>query len=187
MLSKLLFEFLKIGAFSFGGGLATLPYIYELSKKTEWFSITEVTNMVTISQITPGPLASNMATYVGFKLNGVIGGIIATISFAVPAICFISIVYKLVDRFKSNKKIEFILKIIRSSTLAIIIVSSFTIFKIAFLNDVNTINLISIMHNINYKCIILAIFLIIITTRKKISTMQCMIFSATIGVIFKFG
>lgn len=186
MLYKLFFEFLKIGAFSFGGGLATLPYIYELAEKTEWFSIIDVTNMVTISQITPGPLASNMATYVGFKLNGVLGAIIATISFTLPAICFISIVYKLVDRFKGDKKIEFILRIIRSSTLAIIIVSSFTIFKIAFLNDINAINLTSIISNINYKCIILAIFLIISTKRIKISTMQCMIFSALIGIIFKF-
>ena len=86
ILLKLFIEFIKIGSFSFGGGLATLPHIYDLAEKTNWFSANDVTNMITISQATPGPLACNMATYVGFKLNGFLGAFIATLSFILPAI-----------------------------------------------------------------------------------------------------
>ena len=69
---KIFLEFIKIGAFSFGGGFATLPFIYQLSEQIGWFSLEEVTKMISISQMTPGPLACNMATYVGFKINGII-------------------------------------------------------------------------------------------------------------------
>ena len=68
---KLFIEFIKIGAFAFGGGFATMPFIYELVNKTQWISQEEVDRMITISQMTPGPLGCNMATYIGFELNGI--------------------------------------------------------------------------------------------------------------------
>lgn len=69
---KLFIEFIKIGAFSFGGGFATLPLTYELANQTQWITQEEVDKMITISQMTPGPLACNMATYIGFKVDGII-------------------------------------------------------------------------------------------------------------------
>lgn len=78
MLLKLFIEFFKIGAFSFGGGFATLPHLFELSDKTGWFNYSEVNNMITISQMTPGPLACNMATYIGFKMQGICGAILTS-------------------------------------------------------------------------------------------------------------
>lgn len=71
MIFEIFLEFLKIGAFSFGGGFATLPFIYELSEQTNWFSFEEINDMLSISQMTPGPLACNMATYIGFKVEGI--------------------------------------------------------------------------------------------------------------------
>lgn len=71
-----------------------MPLIYQLAENTGWISLEEINKMVTISQMTPGPLACNMATYVGTKLNGIFGAIIATIAFVIPAIIFMSIIYK---------------------------------------------------------------------------------------------
>lgn len=68
---KLFIEFFKIGALAFGGGFSTLPFINKLANKTNWITQSEVNQMLTISQVTPGPLACNMATYVGFKVNGI--------------------------------------------------------------------------------------------------------------------
>ena len=187
ILLKLFIEFIKIGSFSFGGGLATLPHIYDLAEKTNWFSANDVTNMITISQATPGPLACNMATYVGFKLNGFLGAFIATLSFILPAILFMSIMCKLLNKIKGNSKVDFILKIIRAVALATIIDGSLTIFKIAFLNNVSEISgLNSIINNIQYKSIILAIFLYCITKKFKISTLNAMAISLVIGIVFKF-
>lgn len=67
----LFFEFFKIGLFSVGGGLATLPFLYELSEKYTWFNASDISNMVAISESTPGPLGINMATFVGYQHSGI--------------------------------------------------------------------------------------------------------------------
>lgn len=186
ILLNLFIEFFKIGAFSFGGGIATLPHIYSLSEKTGWYTATEVTNMITISQMTPGPLACNLATYVGFKLDGFLAGLVATIAFTIPAIIFIGIVCKVLEKFKSSKTIKTILKVLRAAALAIILVSSFVIFKIAFFDNQENLNISNFIFHINYKCIILAVFLIFCIKKFKISTLQSMILSGIIGLIIKF-
>ena len=80
LLIKLYLAFLKIGTFSFGGGYAMLPFIQkEIVEKNDWISSTEFTDIIGISQMTPGPVAINSATFVGYKINGVIGSIVATL------------------------------------------------------------------------------------------------------------
>lgn len=156
LLLNLFLEFLKIGAFSFGGGMSTLPYIYEMSKNTSWITEKSITNLLTISQVTPGPIACNIGTIVGFKVNGVIGALICNIAFIIPAILFMGIAYKFFDKLQKNKTANEIIKIVRAAALAIIITSSINIFKNAFLNNIE-INNINILYLINYKSIILAI------------------------------
>lgn len=68
---KLFIEFIKIGSLAFGGGFATLPFIYELINRTQWITPQEIDKMITISQMTPGPLACNIATYIGFRIDGI--------------------------------------------------------------------------------------------------------------------
>ena len=75
---RLFWEFFKVGLFSVGGGLATLPFLYSLGAKTGWFSTADVANMLAVSESTPGPIGVNMATYVGFDCGGVLGGVVAT-------------------------------------------------------------------------------------------------------------
>ena len=87
---KLLLTFAKIGAFSIGGGYAMLPYIQnEVIKTHGWMTIQEFSDILAISQMTPGPIAINSATYVGYKVAGVPGSIAATIGVALP--CFLMI------------------------------------------------------------------------------------------------
>ena len=89
---SLFWEFFKIGLFAVGGGPATLPFFVELSNKFNWFSLEELTNMIAISESTPGPLGINMATYVGFRVGGIPGGIIATMGLVFPSIIIITII-----------------------------------------------------------------------------------------------
>ena len=72
---QLFFEFFKVGLFSIGGGLATLPFLSDLGTRTGWFTAADLANMVAVSESTPGPLGINMATYVGFHIGGVPGEI----------------------------------------------------------------------------------------------------------------
>lgn len=100
--------FFKIGLFSFGGGYAILPIIKkEVVDINNWITVTEFTDMVAISQITPGPVSVNTATYVGYVVTGNgIGAIIATLGLATPSIIIMIIFSKYFLKFKNNKYIE---------------------------------------------------------------------------------
>ncbi|MDO4531726.1 MAG: chromate transporter [Bacillota bacterium] len=102
----LIFEFFKIGLFSVGGGLATLPFLYQLADKYPWFSAEQIPNMIAISESTPGPLGVNMATYTGFQHSGVIGSIAATAGLIFPSVVIIICVSKMLDKFRSNQYVN---------------------------------------------------------------------------------
>ena len=79
ILLRLFWEFFKTGMFSVGGGLATLPFIYDISDKTGWFTHQQIADMIAVAESTPGPIGINMATYVGFTTAGVVGSLVATL------------------------------------------------------------------------------------------------------------
>ena len=82
---RVFIEFFKTGLFAVGGGLATLPFLYEMAERTGWFSAADIANMIAISESTPGPMGVNMATYVGHSVLGTFGGIISTIGLICPS------------------------------------------------------------------------------------------------------
>ena len=86
---QLFYEFFKIGLFAIGGGLATLPFLYNLSDKTAWFTHAQLADMIAVSESTPGAIGVNMATYVGYQTVGFFGGVIATIGLVFPSIIII--------------------------------------------------------------------------------------------------
>lgn len=100
-LLHLFYEFLLIGTFSFGGGMATIPFLFNLADKYDWFTRGELVDMIAISEVTPGPIGVNMATYVGMKTAGVIGGIVSVLSLTLPAIIVMLFAYKFVLQNRS--------------------------------------------------------------------------------------
>ena len=99
----LFYEYCKIGTFALGGGYATLPFLYFLQSKYNWFTLDELTNMIAVSNITPGPIGINMATYTGFTTAGITGSIVATTALvSVPFFMTIAIT-KLFTKFQENK------------------------------------------------------------------------------------
>lgn len=184
-LIKIFIEFLKIGSFSFGGGLGTLPYIYEMARKTSWIEEKEITDILTLSQITPGPLACNIGTIVGLKTNGILGAIIANIAFVFPAIIFMGVGYKLFNKLQNNKKANEIIQIIRSAALAVLITSSISMFKTAFFNEMQIGELKDVFYIINFKSVILGLIIYTIQRNKKINSILLMLISATLAGIFR--
>ncbi len=119
--------FLKIGAFSFGGGYAMLPFIQqEFITKYGFISNQEFLDLLALSQSTPGPIAINCATFVGFKISGVLGSISASIGVIVFSVIGLTIVSKLFNKFKDNAKIENLLKVLRPITLGFILSAAFS-------------------------------------------------------------
>ena len=77
----LFFEFFKTGLFAVGGGMATLPFLYDmLGRHPDWFTASQLADMIAVSESTPGPIGVNMATYVGFETSGIPGALVATLS-----------------------------------------------------------------------------------------------------------
>lgn len=91
MLLRLFWEFFKIGLFAVGGGMATIPFLYDLSDRTGWFTYTQLADMIAISESTPGPIGVNMATYVGYEMSGVLGSISTTLGFVAPPLSSLSL------------------------------------------------------------------------------------------------
>ena len=95
-------EFLKIGLFSFGGGYATIPFLYHISVEYAWYTLEELTQMTAIASITPGPIGINAATYAGYKSAGIIGASCATIAEMLPSFILVILVSKLLRKFSDN-------------------------------------------------------------------------------------
>ena len=89
LILELCFRFFCCGLFAVGGGLATLPFLYNISKETGWYTFSDISNMIAVSESTPGPMGVNMATYVGFTTAGPAGAVIATLGLITPSIIVI--------------------------------------------------------------------------------------------------
>lgn len=130
---KLIFEFFKAGLFAVGGGLATLPFLFEISAKTGWFSTQDIMNLIAISESTPGPLGVNMATYAGVVTAGIFGGLIATLGLIAPSIIVILIVATVLDKFKNSKFVQALFTGLRPASTGLITVACLLVAKVALL------------------------------------------------------
>ncbi|MDE6182296.1 MAG: chromate transporter [Eubacteriales bacterium] len=140
---KLFIEFLKIGLFSIGGGLATLPFLNKLIETQGWYTTGELTNMLAISESTPGPIGVNMSTYVGFHTGGILGALVATFALVLPSYIIIIIVAHFLQKFSENKYVEGVFKVIRPVVTGLIAVALLNILNIAlFDNGFNIIKII---------------------------------------------
>lgn len=127
---QLAFEFFKAGLFAVGGGLATLPFLMQMSQSyPQWFSIDELMQMVAVSESTPGPIGINMATYVGFHVAGIPGALLATLSLALPAFLSILLVVNVLDRFNTNRYIAGGLEALRPAVTGLIAAAGFLVLK----------------------------------------------------------
>lgn len=103
---KLFLEFFHIGLFSFGGGYATLPFLYHIADVHNWYTTKQLSDMIALSSITPGPVGVNVATFAGFSTAGVAGACIATLSVVLPSFIIVIIISKILDKFKKNKYVQ---------------------------------------------------------------------------------
>lgn len=117
---QLFFVFAKIGLFGFGGGIAMLPMIYQGAKTFNLMSAEEFSNLVAISQVTPGPIAVNAATYVGYHCAGTAGAVVATLGVAFPSFVLVMLVSYVISRFRKNRRIEEAFTGIRPVTVGLI-------------------------------------------------------------------
>ena len=131
---RLFWEFFKVGLFSVGGGLATLPFLYSLGAKTGWFSTADVANMLTVSESTPGPIGVNMATYAGFDCAGVLGGVVATLGLVTPSVIVIVLIAMALQAFRTNKYVDAAFYTLHPASTGLIAAAGWSVFALVLVN-----------------------------------------------------
>ena len=130
----LIYEFFKTGLFAIGGGLATLPFLRDMTFHHPWFSMEELLNMIAVSESAPGPIGINMATYAGFKAAGAFGGVLATLSIITPSIAIIVIIASAMERFKDSVLIQRGFYLLRAATAGLIAGAVFEVILVSLFN-----------------------------------------------------
>ena len=186
ILIRLFFEFFKAGLFAIGGGMATLPFLYNISDKTGWFTYGQLADMVAISESTPGPMGVNMATYVGFTSFGLPGAVLGPLVLVFPSLVIIILISKILNKFKESKLVQDVFYGLRPASTGLIIAAGLGVAKIALLRlDQYEITK-NIADLLNYKSIVLALVIYLVMKKKDFHPILMVVASAVIGIIFKF-
>ena len=176
----LFLEFFKVGLFTIGGGLASLPFLYELAEKYTWITKPMIADMIAISQSTPGPIGINMATYVGFKSGGILGGIIATFAIVLPSFITIIIIANFLNKFKNSKLVDSAFKGLRPAVTGLIAVAWFEIIRISIINVNSLFDIV-----INLKALIVFLAILLLTIKFDKHPIVFIGIGALVGIIFK--
>lgn len=169
MIIKLFLVFAKVGAFSIGGGYAMLPFIQkEVIEKHQWLTIQEFSDILAISQMTPGPVAVNSATFVGYKLAGFWGSVFATLGVVLPSFLMILIIAAFFVKVYERKEAKAVFKGIRPAVLGLLGAAAY---------------MVTVSNVIDFKGIGIFLLSFISLFHKKIDTITVIIASAILGIL----
>ncbi|KNF09732.1 chromate transport protein ChrA [Gottschalkia purinilytica] len=169
MLLKLFISFFKVGAFSFGGGYAMLPFIQqEVIEANKWLTHSDFLDMLAIAQITPGPVSINVATFVGHKLSGILGSIVATTAVILPSFIVVLLISFFFEKFQESKTVQNMFKGLRPVVLGLIASAAIDIGK-------ETI--------IDIKSIGIAILIFCLISFKRFNMILALLLAGILGVI----
>lgn len=183
---KLFFVFFKIGLFSVGGGLATLPFLQQLVPKYGWITSEQLVNMIAISESTPGPIGVNTATFVGNNTAGIFGGIIATFGLISPSIIIILIVAHYFSKFSEEHIVKSAFYGIRPAVAGLIGAAGFEIAKITLFNIDTYFKTNNILDFFDIKGIMLFMVMLYLINKYKKHPIIYILGAAIVGIVFKF-
>ena len=180
----LFYTFFLIGLFTFGGGYAMIPMINEQVTSNGWMNTSELQNFIAVSEMTPGPFAVNIATFVGSKVGGVFGAVCATLGVVLPSLIIIIIVALILRKFLNNKFVKGALFGVRPIVLALILSTAITFFFKAVMPYEN-----GSISTFNWKAfgllsiLILFMFTYKITKKKALNPLCLLLLSGLLGLI----
>ena len=189
---QLFWEFFKTGLFAVGGGMATLPFLYDISDKTNWFTHAQLADMIAVSESTPGPIGVNMATYVGYLTGGgALGAIVATLGLITPSVIVILIVAAFLKAFRDSKYVAGAFYGLRPASTALITAAGLAVVKISFFDTKVFSDLETVLRSTKWEAVALAAVLVVLTRyTPKVKNWHPIVFiviSAVIGAGFRFA
>ena len=187
---RLFFEFFKTGLFAVGGGMATLPFLYDISARTGWFTHEMLADMIAVSESTPGPIGVNMATYVGYVTAGIPGAVIATLGLITPSVIIILLIARALKAFRENPLVDAGFYGLRPCSVGLIAAAGLLVVKLALFNPALYAESGKLADLFNWKAIVLAAVLLVCTRYiKKLKGLHPIVFilaSAVVGIVFSF-
>lgn len=190
----LFIEFFKTGLFAIGGGLATIPFLHDMIGKYGWFTTELLTDMIAVSESTPGPIGVNMATYVGFITGlkdfgiggAILGAVITTIGLVLPSLIIICIIAQFLKKFKESEIVQSVFYGLRPAVTALIASAGLGIFMVTLFSVDAFKASGEILDFFKLPYILLFCIIFFISKKfKKLSPIMLILFSAIIGVVFK--
>ena len=186
ILLRLYWEFFKTGLFAIGGGLATLPFLEDMAATTGWFTTAQLSDMIAVSESTPGPIGINSATYVGYLTAGIPGSVIATLGLITPSIIIILIVAAFLKVFRDSKTVQDVFYGLRPASTGLIAASGMGVVMLALYRPGAE----QIWEVIHLPGLALAAVLLYFTrTCKQTKKLHPILFiaaSAVVGILFQF-
>lgn len=169
-LIKLFLSFFKIGLFSFGGGYAMLPLIKkEIIEVHGWLTNAEFIDIIAISEMTPGPIAINSATFLGYRVSGILGSVVSTIAVVLPSFIIMSLIFHFVNKFKDSPYSDWFFRGIRPIVLGLIASAAVSVAMDAF---------------VDIKSVLITLGIFYIVTFKRLNPIIAIIIAGITGVIF---
>ena len=182
---QLFYEFFKTGLFAVGGGLATLPFLEDISQRTGWFTSAQLADMLAISESTPGPIGVNMATYVGFETAGILGALCATVGLVMPSVIIIVLISKVLAKFRTNTYVEAAFYGLRPASVAMVASAGIGVAMTTLLNLTA-----SGFAVLRWRELVLAVVILVLTNFvpkvKKFHPIVFIALAAAVGIIFEF-
>lgn len=178
---QLFLSFLQIGAFSFGGGYAALPLIQnQVVTVHGWLSLGEFTDLITISQMTPGPIAINSATFVGIKIAGFPGALAATFGCILPSCIIVSAIAFIYLKYRNLKILQGILNSLRPAVVAMIASAGLSIIVTAFFGEAGAVGL----SNLRVTAVVIFAVAVFLLKAKNMNPITVMVLSGVMQVVF---
>ena len=186
---QLFWEYFKAGLFAVGGGMATIPFLYDMSDKTGWFTHQDLANMIAVGESTPGPIGVNMATYVGFVtgmgqhgvLGALLGAVLATLGLISPSIIIVLIIASVLKKFRENRLVNYAFYGLRPASTGLIAAAGISVAVSTFLPTFA-------LSALNWKGLILGVVLWVLTNlikpTKKLHPIVFIGISALVGIVF---
>ena len=172
---KLFIEFFKTGLFATGGGLATLPFLTEMTTRYDWFTKAQLADMVAVAESTPGPIGVNTATFAGYNAAGVLGALTATFALVLPSYIVLLLISKALSKYKENPLVQSAFSALRPAATGLIAAACITVLSAALTGT-------DILGVIDLRAALLFAVLMLLTNLKKLKGLHPIIVIAASAV-----
>lgn len=178
ILLTLFLEFFKTGLFAIGGGLATIPFLAQMTEKYDWFTMDTLTDMIAVAESTPGPIGVNVATYAGYSAAGIPGAIIATVGLVMPSVIVIVLITRALVKFRESTLVQNVFYGIRPAVAGLIAAAAAELFKVSLISSGTL---------LIKPFVIFVVMTAAVLGFKKVSPVIFIVLGAAAGVVFKLG